>query len=414
MGNTHESKLHRFIGAQFGLTGRIAESMSAERRRRLWIHASSLGEYQIARPVLAELGRRMPDLAIVLTFFSPTGFDTLGGKTKRECGADYVFALPLDTPGNARRMLEAVAPEAAVFMVSELWPYYMRELKRRSIPVMQLSALLYDGCSALKWWGGSRRNMLRHLDVVVVHDDVTADRLENIGCKRVLKTGDPLFDNAAAIAATEWNDPALEKFSESAGGRVLVAGSVHDRNDVEIIGCAARKLPQMKIIAVPHEITEKLIGEIERAMSGNCVRLSEVSETTDMNDVGTLIVDSVGQLSRLYRYGRYSYVGGGFTRLLHSVIEPIAYGLPTSYGPRIERKATPRVMMELGIGRVVNNGDELARWIESLETDDDQRCRVHEDALKFVDLNSGSASVIAKQIEDLINKGNRPEYEQRE
>ena len=133
-----------------------------------------------------------------------------------------------------------------------------------------------------------------------------------------------------------------------------------------------------------------------------------------MNDVGTLIVDSVGQLSRLYRYGRYAYVGGGFTRLLHSVIEPIAYGLPTSYGPRIERKATPRVMMELGIGRVVNNGDELARWIETLETDDDQRCRVHEDALKFVDLNSGSASVIAKQIEDLINKGNRPEYEQRE
>lgn len=391
-------KIRKLAIGQQEVWGQLHQELSkkeADRRPVIWLHASSLGEYGVARPIARQLcaqGRWQ----IVVTFFSPTGYEALKGKHQGE--ADHVFYLPLDTRRQARAFLDIVHPAKALFIISEYWPNYLCELKRRGIPTFLVSGLITPKAPFFHWYGGRFRDALKAFTHFMVLDEASAKRLESLGHTNVTVTGDPLFDNAAAVASTPWHNPIVERFT--AGRHVFVAGSVEGRKDLELVCTLANRHKDIRFIIVPHEISAEGLRRIKCLLAGAARCYSECTEATDFGNVQTLIIDFVGALARLYRYGTWAYVGGGFTPRLHSVIEPAVYGIPVAFGPRTERKITPREMERLGIGRVVRTAAELDKWFAPLTANPMRLEQIRQNALAYTRRNIGATKEIMHIISD--------------
>lgn len=390
------AKFMRFGRGQRRITGRIARSAATLDRTRptVWIHAASLGEFGIARPVIRGL-KEQTGCNIVVTFFSPTGYEAL---TRHPGDTDRVYYLPLDTRRNARRFLDAVKPDCAVFMVSEYWPNFLTELRRRDIPTFLVSAIIRDNGPFFKWYGSLFRRSLRCFTRIFTLDPRSVENLGRLGIDSATVNGDPLFDNVSLVAATPWTDPVIENYA--AGRKVFLAGSVHVDKDMEIVCslCNSRKGDTPFVIA-PHEITPGAIEALRRGIKGEVRLYSECDGATDFSATRALIIDNVGSLAYIYRYAGWAYVGGGFTRrLLHSVIEPVVYGIPVAYGPNIERKVVASTMVRLGLGTVVTNAAGLERWFASLRDDHGRLAYIAKKARKFVEDNSGATPRIINHI----------------
>ncbi|MDE6418455.1 MAG: 3-deoxy-D-manno-octulosonic acid transferase [Duncaniella sp.] len=394
--DTSSAKLMRFGRGQRHIIDRIeAEAAGLDRSRpTVWVHCASLGEYGIARPVIALLRKRMV-CNIVLTFFSPTGYEALRRRPSPD--VDRVWYLPLDVHSNVTHFLDAVRPDCAAFMVSEYWHNYLHELRRRNIPAVLVSAIVREGSAFFKWYGGLYRESARCFSHVFALDEGTVTRLHRLGVEGVTLNGDPLFDNALLVASTPWHQPELERFA--AGRGVFVAGSVHDDRDLDLVAGLANRNKDIPFIIVPHEIHEKTLAHIERKVEGKTLRLSQCDTQTDFEGIQAIIVDSVGSLAYLYRLGRWAYVGGGFTKLLHSVIEPVVYGLPVAFGPRIHRKVTPAQLMKLGIGRCVETPGAICSWFAQLRQNPEMLDTLRSRAAKYVNQNSGATSRVVDVIQ---------------
>jgi len=397
--DTSSAKLMRFGRGQRHLCATIEEEAESLDRSRptVWFHCASLGEYGIARPVISLLRKRMV-CNIVLTFFSPTGYEALKRRPTKD--VDRVWFLPLDIRSNVRRFLDAVRPECALFMVSEYWHNYLHELSERKIPVMLVSAIVREDSAFFKWYGGLYRDSVKCFSHIFALDSKSVGRLNMLGAHGVTLNGDPLFDNALLVASTPWSQPELERFA--AGRDVFIAGSVHGDEDLHLVSSLANAHPDVPFIIVPHEIKEHILERIEREVEGKTLRLSECGRETEIEGVRAIIVDSVGSLAYLYRLGRWAYVGGGFTKLLHSVIEPVVYGLPVAFGPRTHRKVTPSQMIELGIGASVSTPVELMKWFAPLKSDRDMLDEIRKRAAKYVNRNSGATSRVVDTIQKEI------------
>ena len=231
---------------------------------------------------------------------------------------------------------------------------------------------------------------------------MSLENLHRLGNNRAALCGDPLFDNAASIAASRWNHPVLDSFC--GGKSVFIAGSVSDRRDLAMTTHLADDNPDTRFIFVPHDISDRNLRSLSEKLANGSLRLSECTPETDFGGVQSLVVDHVGDLPRIYRYGTWAYVGGGFTPYLHSVIEPTVYGLPVSFGPRIERKSTPLRMIELGIGTKVENYEELRDWFAGLRDNMPELERVHTAASRYVQENVGATAEIVSRIEKDLDR----------
>lgn len=359
-----------------------------------WFHCSSLGEYGIARPIIDRVRSERPDARIALTFFSPTGVNAL--KNRRH-SADYVGYLPIDTAAHARRMIEIVKPTAVAFMVSEYWPHYLTELKRRNIPTYLVSAIFSHRTPHFSPLIGSAfRQSLDAYTRIFALDRQSCANLAELGFERVTLAGDPLMDNAMTVAATEWVDERIEAFCRD--HRVMIAGSISDTNDLRLCAAVANDHPERRFVFVPHEVDSESLRRVEKALNVSHCRLSAY-DPASANQPSVLIIDNVGSLALLYRYGAMAYIGGGFTSQLHSIIEATAYGLPTAFGPRTERKVTPAQLCELGIGRIVENDAELTDWYEqTYALTPEQAEDIRQKALQYCREQSGATQTIAETI----------------
>lgn len=383
-----DSKTLRLINGQKGLLSHIEQTMAGDERPVCWVHCSSLGEYGVARPVIASL--RQKGYQVVLTFFSPSGYEVVSRKDT----ADHVFYLPLDTRSNARRFISAVKPQRAVFIISEYWMNYLAELNAQHIPAYFVSMLVPDGSYLRKWYAGTLRRLLRQCRHITVCDEHSLHNLQYMGFCNVTVVGDPLFDNALQIAQAPYSNPVIERFCQEAD--VLIAGSISDDKDLNMVTAFINRQPQLKCIIAPHEISQKVIDDIKAHCNGKAVCHTACDHNTDFSQTQVLIIDYIGDLARLYRYGRYAYVGGGFTPYLHSVIEPVAYGLPLCFGPNIHRKSTPQQMIDLGFGAIVNNDRELEQWFNSVSTD--RYASLRQKALDYARRNGGATQTITSII----------------
>lgn len=391
-------KFSRFVKGQQGLIKEVRRQMADADRSvpTVWFHCASLGEYGVARPLIAAL-KAKGSCNVVLTFFSPSGYEAL---ENRHPNVDYLFYLPLDTRRNAHAFIDAVNPDRAVFMISEYWPNYLMYLKYRAIPTFLVSAIIRDNAPFFKWYGKIYRRALWAFKHIFVLNNHSRFCLKVLGYEDVTVSGDALFDNAALVARTDWHDDIISRFTSH--GPTFIFGSISDYNDMLMMQRLIEANPDTRFIVVPHDISADDIRQISEKTGPGTVLYSRSTADSDFSDSRVMIIDCIGKLAYLYRYGSWAYVGGGFTPLLHSVIEATVYGLPVSFGPRIERKVTPQQLVEHGIGQIVKTPEQLVEWFAELKNNPERLALIKAKAADYVSNNEGATEAIIKRITDRL------------
>ncbi len=382
----------RFVRGQKGLIQKVRDTYKKDASRpTVWIHAASFGEYSVARPLISEFKRR--GLKIVVTFFSPSGYEALENNHPE---VDFLYYLPFDTKRNARRFLDIVRPDKAVFIVSEYWFNYLQLLRKRGIDTYLVSAKISRQSIFFRWYGKHYRRCLPTYRHIFVIDAQSEANLRQLGCENVSVSGNPLFDNAIEKASLQWSDSRIEKFIGSSD--VFIAGSIHDENDMLLVTELANRHPDTKFLFVPHEISQSSVEKLQSMLKGTSAVYSRSFEDDGIENAQVLIVDVMGSLAFIYRYAKWAYVGGGFTKYLHSLIEATVYGLPVAFGPVIRRKITPEEIAARGLGQIVTTPDELDRWFMSLKGVSVKLDEISRNARLYVQENSGATNEIADTI----------------
>ncbi|MDP4209484.1 MAG: glycosyltransferase N-terminal domain-containing protein [Bacteroidota bacterium] len=294
--------------------------------RRIWVHAASLGEFEQGRPLIEKIKEQHPEYKIFLTFFSPSGYEV----RKNYAGADYIFYLPADTPGNARRFIDLVNPEKVFFIKYEFWYNYLSLLKKRDIPAYLCSSIFRSNQLFFKPYGGWYRKILSFFSHLFVQTEASALLLKNIGFTNVTVTGDTRFDRVYAIASQAREIDEVKTFVGDK--QCLIAGSTWEP-DEDLLSQYINETPSpLKYIIAPHEIQVSHIDRLEKSIQKKVVRFSSW-KLNPSGDFDVLIIDNIGMLSSLYRYGQVAYIGGGFGKGIHNILEAATFGLPVLFGP---------------------------------------------------------------------------------
>ncbi len=299
----------------------------------VWFHAASLGEFEQGRPVIEAFRQQYPDSKIVLTFFSPSGYDV----RKNYHGADLVCYLPADTRANVRRFLDSVQPDVVLFIKYEFWFNYLTELKRRQIPTILFSAIFRPNQPFFKWYGAFHRQMLHCFDSILVQNKESFNLLKSVGYQNVILSGDTRFDRVLQISKSILPLSDIEAFKGP--DPMLIIGSAWPDDMAVLIPFINNFKQPLKVIVAPHEIDKTQIEQWQGQLSINSCQLSVFGQyTTNTPNPSLLFIDSIGLLSALYQYADFAYIGGAFGDGLHNVLEPAAFGVPLFFGDKFYDK----------------------------------------------------------------------------
>lgn len=386
-------KTKKLIGGRKGLLQQL-EAACGGVDGIIWFHVASLGEFEEARPVIEATRERFPQGKILLTFFSPNGYEA----RKDWPVVDWVFYLPFDTRRNMRRFFDIVRPSKAIFTIGELWPNMMREIRRRGIDASIMSVRVSEKSSLMGWTGYRRRNFFRTCyRHVLVQDKISKDLLEGIGVQNVTQVGDPRIDRVLQTASEPWSNALVEKWS--GGEKVLISGCTSSYHDEDLLIAIANAHPDKKIMVVPKEMTPEPMQRIITEVGGRGALYSSFEHgESGIEDVQVLIVDKVGMLSRLYRYGYAAMVGAGFTFVPHSVVEPAVYGQPVLFGPKYQREPNCAALVRLGAATSVNGPEEALAWFDRLTTHPEELERQSKIASEYCRANAGATDAIMQMI----------------
>lgn len=341
-----------------------ADSEAAALRGAIWIHAASVGEFEQARPLIELYKRQNPSRKIVVTFFSPSGYEA----RKNYPLADKVMYLPFATAGNAKRFLDILQPKMVLFIKYEFWGAYLRQLNRRCVPTYLVSGIFRKEQLFFRWYGRPYFRLLTYFTHLFVQDENSRQLLEGGGLAagRITVAGDTRFDRVAAVCRAAKDVHAAEVFASpnpiGEKPRVLVAGSTWPK-DEELLIRYAREHEDVRLILVPHEVTDEHLHWLFNRTEGQVVRYTE-GNRVNLAKSRILLVDTMGLLSSLYRYGKVAYVGGGFGEGIHNTLEPAIYGMPVVFGPNCKRFREAQGLIEAGAARCVKNYDEFAAAID--------------------------------------------------
>lgn len=347
----------------------------------IWVHVASLGEFEQGRPIIEKIKAERPEYKILLTFFSPSGYEI----RKNYPGADYIFYLPLDTPSNAREFLDIVKPQMAVFVKYEYWINLLAELKNRDIPTYIVSAIFRRDSIFFRSTGAMWREALKSFELLFVQDDNSKSLLAELGYENVVVAGDTRFDRVAQIAAAAKKIDLIEQFKGDS--RLFVAGSSWGP-DEELIVRLANENPTIKFIVAPHEMEQARMAKIEQSAVGGAVRYTNIDG--DISDKQILILDTMGMLSSVYGYADFSYIGGGFGVGIHNTLEAATFGLPIAFGPNYQKFKEARDMIALGGATSVSNYEELERWFAPLRDDSEHLAAVSQISKDYTARNQGA------------------------
>lgn len=387
-------KAKLFIEGRKGLLKKISDSLRGEERRRIWVHCASLGEFEQGRPVIETLRANHPEFAIVLTFFSPSGYEV----RKDYDGADYIFYLPVDSPNNAQTFVDIVSPSICIFIKYELWYFYLSALRDNGVKTILISAKFNKDQGFFKWYGGLQREMLRCFTDIFVQDQASIHLLKSINITNAIIGGDTRFDRVVKAATQVLELPIAEAFCK--GHKILVAGSTWG-DDERLLHGALQSLPAgWRIILVPHEVHDAHIADIEKNYGNDVVKWSEWDGS---NDKKVLLVDKVGFLLQLYRYGTAAWIGGGFGKAgVHNVLEAAVYGLPCFYGPVFHQFIEAVELVEEGGAEVINSEKELNNALVKLGDNNEYQKRASI-ARQYVLNRQGATAKVMARIDHYIS-----------
>jgi 3-deoxy-D-manno-octulosonic-acid transferase len=358
----------------------------------IWIHCASLGEFEQGRPLIEALRIKHPNHLILLSFFSPSGFELKKNYEK----ADIVCYLPIDNPRNAQKWVELLNPSVAIFVKYEFWYDYLSALKSRKVPIYLVSGIFRPNQPFFKSWGSVFRKMLGFYTKLFVQNEDSLPLLDSIGIQNVEICGDTRVDRVLQIKAERTVFSAVDIFKNS--GPILVCGSTWQADESIIIDFWHKYLAAKgwKIIIAPHEIHEKEIDDLKNKFSeAPALLFSETpnSSELELTNAKVLIIDNVGILSRLYRYANAAYIGGGFGKGIHNTLEAAVYEIPIFFGPNNKKFAEAQDLLELGIGFEIENRTELSVIFESLDYD-----LVKANAAAYIEQQRGATDKIMNEL----------------
>ena len=356
--------------------------------RYIWFHAASVGEFEQGRPIMEKIKQEHPQCKIILTFFSPSGYEL----RKNYAGADIVSYLPFATKKKVRKFLDLVNPVKAVFIKYEFWPNYLSELKRRHIPTYIIAAIFRRNQIFFKWYGAAYRRCLYTFEHLFVQDEESRKLLAKYKINDVTVCGDPRFDRVCAIAQEAKNLPIIEQFTY--GAPTLIAGSTWPVDEDMLIRYVKENNYACKLVLVPHETDKRHLHHIYQALRGRYVRYTEATPR-NVEMANCLVVDTVGILSSIYRYGTVAYIGGGFGVGIHNTLEAAVYGMPVVFGPNYHKFREARQLIECRGGFSVKNYKTLKKTLDEAF---EHSKEYGENAKNYVQGNKGATDVIYNRI----------------
>ena len=370
-------------------------------RGAIWIHSASVGEFEQARPIIEQLKIKNEKLKIVLTFFSPSGYEL----RKNYELVDGVFYLPFPNRHNANEFLDALQPSKVLFVKYEFWPPYLRVLKTRGIPTYSVSAIFRPTQRFFHWYGKSSLNLLKCFTHLYVQDEASRALLAEHGIANCTVTGDTRFDRVKRVMedglrVTGDRFTPIAQFVEGAE-RVLVAGSTWPKDEA-LLAQLKNQNEKLKIILVPHEINEEHLHFIFNLFEGKIVKYSVISSMPSnesrvniLKHAQVMVLDTIGLLSSIYRFGQVAYIGGGFGVGIHNTIEAAVYGVPVLFGPNYHHFREAQGLIDAGAGRSISNYAELEDAIETAFANHEE---IGAKAAQYVESELGATNKIYKEI----------------
>jgi 3-deoxy-D-manno-octulosonic-acid transferase len=360
--------------------------------KTIWFHAASLGEYEQGLPVIEKIKEKFPHHKIIITFFSPSGYEV----RKNNTVVDVTVYLPLDTQKNAQQFLKLVHPEIAFFIKYEYWPNYLNELKKLETPTYLISGIFRENQMFFRWYGGFYRKALDTFTYFFVQNESSKKLLLQLGKTNVAVSGDTRFDRVVTILEKDNSLEFIETFKNDT--LTIVVGSSWPKDESLLVDYINQTSEKVKFIIAPHNIKSEQIQELKNSISKKVVLFSE-KENKNLADFDVFIIDTIGILTKIYSYADISYVGGGFGNPgVHNILEPATFGVPIVIGSNYSHfaEATALVNMEGCIS--IANKNDLVDAFSNLIRNDDIRHEKGHICSTFVQMNKGATTIILKHI----------------
>ncbi|SEJ05683.1 3-deoxy-D-manno-octulosonic-acid transferase [Cyclobacterium xiamenense] len=396
IGSLRSEKLKLAVEGRKELFAALTSFRKKQPSPLVWFHVASLGEYEQARPVIAAFKEKYPLWAVAVSFFSPSGYEQV--RKKKQRWVDHITYIPTDTPGNAKRFVATLAPDKVIFIKYDLWANHLREVKKRKIPCFLVAASFRKEQLYFSWYGAFFRRILFRFDHIFTQNTDSLELLETIGYRQCIQSGDPRFDNVAAIRL---HPTPFPKIQNTIHQPVMVLGSVW-QEDMDLLIPWINQSRDRQFILAPHDINAATIRRWQQAIRLPSLTYSDFSGRENPPEWKVLVIDNIGMLSSLYQFARWAYVGGAFGKGLHNILEPLAFGIPVLFGKvrRVSKFPEAGISKQYGCGFPVQHTQELAEVLERLTEQGayEKSCLA---AKKLLQDNLGSAEKTIAHIKKL-------------
>jgi 3-deoxy-D-manno-octulosonic-acid transferase len=391
-------KMKLFVDGRKSVFQTLADKIQSS-DKTIWFHAASLGEYEQGLPVIEAIKQQFPTHKIVVTFFSPSGYEV----RKNNTIADVTVYLPLDTISNAKQFVQLVHPEMTFFIKYEYWPNYLNELKKQQIKTYLISGILRENQAFFKWYGGFYRNALKTFDYFFVQNESSKALLQSIGFNNVKVSGDTRFDRVVSILERDNSLDFIEQFKNNK--TTIVIGSSWPKDEILLVNYINQSSDDVKFIIAPHNIKQEQISNLKNQIQKKTILYSEKDKMLKQvqydktNPFQVFIIDTIGILTKIYSYADIAYVGGGFGNPgVHNILEPATFGVPVVVGPNYSHfaEATALVNMEGCIS--IQNQTQLNEAFNLLLQNEDERLEKGHICSTFVQMNKGATQTIMNYI----------------
>jgi 3-deoxy-D-manno-octulosonic-acid transferase len=350
-----------------------------------WFHCASLGEFEQARPVIDAFKKSDPDVFILLSFFSPSGYEI----RKNYALADYICYLPADFPSNAKDFVTIVNPQKAIFVKYEFWYNFLQALNDADCSTYLIAARFRSDQPFFQWYGSWFKKQLHNFYRIHLQDESSAEMLQRTGYSNFIVSGDPRFDRVTQNAQQTEELPEIKLWLN--GRSCMVAGSAWPADEQIFFPWQN----QRALIIAPHEIDEAHLTSIEKEAGTSIIRYSQLIKQPDLTS-NVLLIDNIGMLMRIYSMAEFAFVGGGFGTGLHNILEPAAFGIPVIFGPMHQKFPEANALIQSGGGLSVSSRSDFSQFLERLEQD--QNKIMAHNAQLFVDSHTGATELIMKDL----------------
>ena len=388
-------KARKWISGRKDILNELSSSIGKD-DKIIWFHCASLGEFEQGKPLIEALRKQYADYKILLTFFSPSGYEI----RKNYKQADYVFYLPIDTAKNARRFVEIVRPRAVFFIKYEFWFNYINELYLRKIPFFMVSTIFRPSQHFFRFWGFWFRKQLRKVTFLFVQDENSLELLENIKIYHADIIGDTRFDRVVTLAEEKKEFPLIKHFGEDKP--VLVAGSTWPADEDKLLKLIDQPDIDFKLIIAPHQVDNEHIEQIKKKFGKYRPVFYSNANEQNLQNSRVLIIDGIGYLSYLYRYATITYIGGGFGAGIHNLLEAATYGKPVIFGSNHTRFKEAIELKENSGGFAISNSEELISYCKVLLTDNNKYETSTQAAKSYVFNNAGATGKVIEKVKEYL------------